>query len=187
VHDVERHGGYISAAISSGGETLGFYFEPTPDCEAMLQESAELFYRKFGHLGTLRQEERECVPVGINRIRAWTRRFPTPRNLPILPSLPATFREIHSDSDLVLVRGNFPLSRLVYFAGGRDAVAFLPNIPVCQPHIEQGAGFMQYKRVTQEIIWLGAAAERCQILGLARPLIASEPESQAESGTEPDG
>ena len=171
VHDVVARAGYIEATITLDKQSLGFYFEPTPDCQAMLQNESELFYRKFGPLGTLEQDDRECVPVGIGRIRSWALRNPTPRNLPILPSLPATFREIYRDDEVVLVRGNFPLSRLVYFSGGRDAVAFLPNAPVCQTYIEQGAGAMQYKRVMSEVIWLGSAANRCQSLGLARPLI----------------
>ena len=171
VHDVTQHGGYIVAAITRDRETLGFYFEPTPDCAAMLQEDGALFYRKRGPLGTLEQDDRACVPLGIGRIRSWVLRRNRPRNLPILPSLPATFREITRNSEVVLVRGNFPLASLVFFAGGRDAVAFLPNIEVCQRYIEQGGGAMQYRRSSQEVVWLGSASARCQILGLARPLV----------------
>ena len=125
--------------------------------------------------GTLQQGDRSCVPVGIGRIRSWALRNPTPRKLPILPSQSASFREIYRDSEVVLVRGNFPLAGLVYFSGGRDAVAFLPNTEVCRRYIEQGAGAMQYKRRTEEVIWLGGASARCQILGLARPLVPQQP------------
>ena len=171
IHDVSRHGGYLAASIRGEQQTLAFYFEPTPDCKAMLQEFGEQLYRRRGPLGTLQQGEKSCVPVGIGRIRSWALRHPTPRNLPILPSQPARFRKIYSDSEVVLVRGNFPLAGLVFFAGGRDAVAFLPNIEVCQRYVEQGGGAMQYRRSSQEVVWLGSASARCQILGLARPLV----------------
>lgn len=170
VHDVSRIGGYLSAAISRDSETLGFYFAPTADCQAMLQFAGEIEYRKRGPLGTLEQGDRTCAPVGIGRIRSWALRSPTPRNLPILPSQPAHYSEIHRNEDVVLVRGNFPLSGLVYFHSGRDAVAFLPNSEICRRQIEDGGANMQYRRATQEVIWLGGASARCPILGLARPL-----------------
>jgi hypothetical protein len=171
IHEVAEYAGYLSASITRDEETLGFYFEPTPDCRAMLVDDVEVDYRKRGPLGTFEQDERTCVPIGIRRIRAWALRHPTPRNMPILPSLPANFAEIYRNDDVVLVRGNFPLSRLVYFGGGRDAVAFLPNSEVCQRYVEQGGGNMQYRRRTEEVVWLGSASDRCQILGLARPLL----------------
>lgn len=172
VHEVVEYGGYLSASITRDDETLGFYFEPTPDCRAVLQDGDEVSYRQRGPLGTFESEERSCVPVGIGRIRAWALRNPTPRNMPILPSLPANFAETFRNDDVVLVRGNFPLSRLVFFSGGRDAVAFLPNVEVCQRYIDQGGANMQYRRRTDEVVWLGSASARCQILGLARPLYA---------------
>ena len=177
IHDVVERAGYLAADLTRDDETLGFYFEPTPDCRAILIQGAEALYRKRGPLGTLEQGEVECVPVGIGRIRSWALRNPVPLDLPILPSAAATFREIYRDAEVVIVRGNFPLSALVYFPGGRDSVAFLPNVDVCQGRIEQGGAFMQYKRDTPEVVWLGGADAPCPILGLARPLAPQEPGS----------
>jgi len=172
VHEVAEYGGYLSASITRDDETLGFYFEPTPDCRAVLQNGDEVSYRQRGPLGTFETDERSCEPVGIGRIRAWAHRHPRPRNMPNLPSLPANFHETFRNDEVVLVRGNFPLSRLVYFAGGRDAVAVLPNVEACQRAVDEGGANMQYRRRTDEVIWLGSASDRCQILGLARPLYA---------------
>lgn len=181
VHDVAERAGYLSAAFARDDETLGFYFEPTADCRAMLVEGSETLYRKRGPLGTLEQGDLQCVPVGIGRIKAWVRRNPVPLDLPILPSAPATFREIYRDADVVAVRGNLPLTALVYLPGGHDAVAFLANAPACQTYIEQGGAAMQYKRETQDVVWFGSITDPCRILGLARPL---PPRSEAAGSTE---
>ncbi len=185
VNDVTEVDGYLSATFTRDDETLGFFFAPSGDCRAILRNSAEIFYEQRGPLGTVAQDDRDCVPIGIGQLRAWARRNPTPRDLPILPSLPAHFREIHRDAHFVLVRGSFPLAGLVYFHSGRDAVAFLPNSPACEPAIAQGGANMQYKRWNENVVWLGSVTAPCPILGLAFPLTAEQPSSQPPSPQPP--
>ena len=181
VHDAREIGGYLAAQFTRDDETLGFYFRPSDDCRAVLRDGAEIFYEKRGPLGTVVLDERQCVPIGIGQLRAWALRNPTPRDLPILPSLPAHFREIQRGDGLVLVRGDFPLAGLVYFHSGRDAVAFLPDTPECATAIEQGGANMQYKRWAADVVWLGSVTAPCPIRGLAYPL---DPEMPAPNAGE---
>ena len=89
------------------------------------------------------------------------------------------FREIWRDDDLVLVRGRFPLTAMVSWAGGHDTIAIIPDSDVCLGFLETGVASIEFRASGRQPLVLIDRNNLCPITGFALPL---PPEESSDSG-----
>lgn len=170
IDSVTTRGPYLDARMSRGGETVRFFF-PADDeeCRRMLRPENIVDYVALGPLGVLRADDERCQPVGIGSLDWWRRQRGRPE-VPPLPRGTARFQPVYRDAEVTLVRGRFPLTGLVNWAGGYDTIAVLPRDSACQPLVERGEATIEYRASGPVPLRLLSDAQSCVIEGLVQPL-----------------
>ena len=178
---VVPRGDYLDVSLVGHGLSLDAYTPRSEACNQVLLPEAQVDYVERGVAGRLRRGDVSCDAVGIGGSRVQRARQPRRsdlRSTPI-PRAQATFREVHRDEEVILVRGRFPLASQVGWSGGGDSVAVLPNDPVCQGALAGGVASMEYRPAGRTTLSLVGAQALCPIIGLILPLdpAAGTPES----------
>jgi hypothetical protein len=169
---VVPRGEYLDATLVGHGLSLEVYTPRDAACSHVLAPEAQVDYVERGVAGRLERDGQSCDAVGIGGSRVRRARQPrrsSLRSSPI-PRAQATFREVHRDDEVILVRGRFPLARYVGFAGGRDSVAVVPNETQCTAALEGGVASMEYRPSGRTTLSLVGKSGLCPIIGLIQPL-----------------
>ncbi len=171
VHLDER-GPYLDVGLAGHGLDLRSFAPASDACRAVMRPEAVVDYRERGIAGRFEREDQSCDAVGygeplvrgVRRIRAGDlQSSPVPR-------AQATFRTIHEDADVVLLRGRFPLASKIGWAGGEDSVVVVDNVARCRGAIERGVASMEYRPSGRNTLALVGDKGLCRIEGLILPL-----------------
>lgn len=169
ITQVSDRDAYLDARLQGSGFDLRFLFPKEEDaCRALIVPEARVRYAAKGPFGRVESEEGDCVPLGIGDLDTWRDRKPRP-DARLAPSAQAKYREIHRDSEVVLLRGSFPLATRVGMAGALDLVAMLPNTEECAKVIQRGVATMIYRDVGRDAFRLLIDPGQCPVLGFAQP------------------
>jgi hypothetical protein len=82
-----------------------------------------------------------------------------------LDSSPARWTILYEDSEVLLLRGRFPVASRVGLANTFDVVAMVPNDDVCGPVARSGAASLVFRPSGNRVLQLGS----CSVLGVAAP------------------
>jgi hypothetical protein len=171
VVSVAPHGDYLEATLAGHGLSLTLFAPNDAACAGVLAPEATLNYVERGIAGRLEREGARCDAVGIGppfTERAREPRRQSLRSTPI-PRAQASFRILHQDDELVLLRGRFPLAFHVGWAGGDDSVVAVPADPVCRAAAEDGVASMEYRPTGRSTLVLIGRDALCGIVGLMLP------------------
>lgn len=169
---VVPRGAYLDATLVGHGLTLDVYTPRDAVCSRVLAPEGQVDYVERSVAGRLERDGESCDAVGIGGSRVRRARQPRRSSLgssPI-PRAQATFREVHRDEEVILVRGRFPLAHYVGFSGGRDAVAVVPNEAQCTAALEGGVASMEYRPSGRTTLSLVGKSGLCPIVGVIQPL-----------------
>jgi hypothetical protein len=158
-----------SAAALSSDARLSLLLPADAVCRRLLEPGAIAEYAPAGPEGTLRRGDDACRSVGIFDLAEWRDRLPRARTRSPVPRAQATFRLLRELGELALVRGRFPLTGLVGFAAGYDALALLPTAGSCGALARGGVASIEFRSGGTDALALVGDAERCPLHGLARP------------------
>lgn len=174
--------GYLEAVLEMEGLTLVTYVPNNPLCSGILLADSKIDYVASNPGGSFRAGDRSCRAVGIGSLRAWRNRQPRPPNRggAIVARAQADYRKIYEDSDVVFLRGRFPLSGKVGWVGLNDLIAVVPRIPECEAPISRNTSSMEYFPVGKNVLTLVSTRGQCPIQGLITPYGKPAPE-RAES------
>ncbi len=81
------------------------------------------------------------------------------------PSSPARWRIIHEDSQVLLLRGRFPVASRLGVANTFDVVAMVANDDVCAPIARAGQATLVFRPSGRRVLQLGP----CAVLAVATP------------------
>ena len=108
-----------------------------PTAGAWRRPDARVRYVWDGAMGSLAElgGAATCQAVGIGSLAEWRQTRAEDTGLPQGAGLPrevARYRVVFRDSDVILARGHFPLTRHLGWVGAADAIAVMRNTPACQ-------------------------------------------------------
>ncbi len=153
----------------SSDARLSLLFPGDDGCRRVLEPGATVAFAPAGFEGTLWRGDDACRSVGIFDLAEWRDRLPQARTQSPVPRRQATFRWLRDAGELALVRGRFPLSGLVGFAGGYDCLALLTTAGSCRALAEGGVASIEFRAGGPDALALVGQGERCPIRGFARP------------------
>ena len=110
-----------------------------------------------------------CDSAGIGSLAEWRDRRARLSGPP-QPRAQASFRRTIADSDVIFVRGRFPLAGLVGWTSLADTVAVLPNTPSCRKRADEGVASLEFRQSGPDPLILVGSEEPCPLVGLLRPL-----------------
>lgn len=166
---VVPRGPYLEVWLRAPGLDLVSWAPADASCREILDEEQEVQYRSGGTGGSVERQGRRCDLSGIGSLEEWRKRRPQPRTKSPVPSAAASFEKIYEDAEIALVRGRFPLARLLGWVGGEDTVAAIPNTPICQRPLRSGGGTLQYFPGGRNVLALSSEGGLCPIEGLLVP------------------
>jgi hypothetical protein len=181
VHLDER-GPYLDVGLSGHGLNLRTFTPASDVCRAVLRPEAAVGYVERGVGGRFEREGQSCDAVGFGDplIRGVRRPRSGSLGSSPVPRAQATFRAIHEDDDVVLLRGRFPLVSNVGWAGGADTVAVVDNVARCRGPVERGVASMEYRPSGRNTLSLVGDGGLCRIEGLILPLDEVQPPASEE-------
>lgn len=180
VNEVRDRGPLIDAHLKGGGFDLRLLFPSEPDCAEVLRPEARVRYLAKGPFGRVESKEGDtCVPLGIADLETWRDRRPS-ADRRLAPSAQARWRPVRKDSEVLLVRGRFPLANRVGMAGPLDLVAMLPNTPECLTVAQRGIATMVYRDTGRDAFRLLIDPGQCAIIGFATPPPALDRKQQED-------
>lgn len=163
VRTATLRGPYVDATLSLSSEDWRFLLPQTEACAEVLRPEAPVSYSSVGSFGRVTGPDGSvCDPVGIGTLQRW--RGPR-REGEMVPSSPASWTIIHEDSEVLLLRGRFPLATRVRVANTFDVVAMVPNDDVCGPIARSGAATLVFRPSGRRVLELGG----CGVLAVAMP------------------
>lgn len=159
-------GAYIDATFAAPNGDWQFFFPKSEACTSILRPEAPVVYTPGGLWGRFRAPEGEavCEPVGIGSLRRWRNSWPR-REGEMAPSAHADWRIIHSDAQVHLLRGRFPLASRIGIGMAMDLVAMVANDATCTPVAQTRASLMTFHQAGTRVFQLG----RCPIQAFAQP------------------
>lgn len=174
VEAVIQRGPYLDAVLSRRDGNVRFFFPAdAQDCRALIRSESAVDYVSLGSLGLVKGGDGlRCEPVGVGSLDWWRRR----RGRPTAPPLPrgtARYQLSYRDAEVAMVRGRFPLTGLVNWAGGQDTIAVLPETEICRRLYEQGEATIEYRASGPEPLRLLSGDSGCPIIGLIQPIAGS--------------
>jgi len=182
VERVVERGGYLEAHMLLGDRLLADYTAPTENCRAVFVEGEEVVYVDNGPRGVYRRGESECQSLGMGNLVLWRdRSIRSTRGGSVIPRQPAWFKVTYEDSEVLYLRGSFPLASRFGFTEPRDLTAIVPNIPICQGAVEGGNSSMEYRSKGPQAYTLTGPNGLCLIQGFAAPLRSAPPVPAPES------
>lgn len=173
----EQRYGYLDTTLAGEGWTLRTFLPASERCRRVVADGAKVQFKSSGPYGTIVRGAEQCEASGIGSLGEWRAKRGRSLSRSIIPSGLATYRKVWSDEEWVFLRGNFPLTGHLGFAGMGDAIAVVANVPICQRAIARESSTVEYFPAGRNVLTLSAAEGRCQIEGLIRPLAAADLES----------
>jgi hypothetical protein len=168
---VAELGPYLDATLTGEASRHRFFFPASSDCRKVVVEGGEARYGIVGPFGLLRDEEGTyCEPVGVASLATWRDALPRRRSLYLVPRVQAAFRPIHEGSQLLLVRGRFPLALEIRWPEPMDSVAVLPDVAACRALLREPSATMEFHAKGADVFVLVGTEGRCSVLGFAIPL-----------------
>lgn len=174
VDRVVERGSYLDAELSGHGLHLRTFTLDEEVCRRVLEPGAVVDYVERGVGGRFDRDGDECSAAGIGDPLIAGARQPrrgSLRGTPI-PRARATFSLLHSDEEVALLRGRFPLASAVGWARADDTVAVIPNTPACSRPMESGIASMEYRGSGRNTLTLVSPDGTCRIEGLILPVEA---------------
>ena len=171
VASAEQRGPYLDVVLSGHGLTLRTFTAASETCSALLVPESTVDYVERGW-GRFRRDELECDAIGIGDPLISRARTGRPRTNATIPREQATFSVLYEDEDVVLLRGRFPLARMIGWAGGVDSVAVLRNVPHCRRD-GSGVASMEFRGSGRNTLALVGPSGLCRIEGLIQPVPGS--------------
>jgi hypothetical protein len=168
---VQERGPYLEAHLILDSWELEAYALPNEVCRKVFVPGKTVQYVDNGPLGTYRRGESNCQALGIGNLELWRDRS-TRSTRPyesVIPRSQATYRLMHSDPHVALLRGFFPQARQLRFANADDIVAVVPINEVCSGPIKNGVASMEYRSKGRQALTLVGSNGLCVIRGLAMP------------------
>jgi hypothetical protein len=166
---VVPRGGYLDAVLKGPNFNLRTFAPDTEDCRKVLVPEAEVHYLEGLPGGSFERGDVTCDSAGIGSLAEWRDRRSRVAGI-AQPRAQASFRRTISDSDVIFVRGRFPLTPLVGWVSFDDTVAVLPNTPSCRSRADEGVGSLEFRQSGPDPLILVGAQEPCPLVGLLRPL-----------------
>ena len=133
VAHLEERGPYLDVGLTGHGLNLRSFAPASDVCRSVLRPGAAVSYVERGVGGRFEREGQSCDAVGYGDPLIRGARQPSAgslRSSPV-PRAQATFRTIHEDADVVLLRGRFPLASKIGWAGGEDGSPLPRRPPGC--------------------------------------------------------
>ncbi len=157
------------AAAGSSNSRISLLFPQSEVCERLLAVGSEPEYLPRGMTGTIRVGEETCEAVGIASPTEWRDRRPRPSTHQVLPRAQATYRVVHRDADIAVLRGRFPLASHIGWVGSSDTLALMPTSGKCASLLSQTVASMEYRPVGRIATALISKQGLCGLVGFARP------------------
>lgn len=172
---VTPRGDYLDATLVGHGLSLTVFTPNDEACARVLAPEASVDYVERGIAGRLERDGARCDAVGIGPPLVQRARQPRGQSLRAtpVPRAQATFRTVHEDGELILLRGRFPLAHHVGWSGGEDSVAAVPAEPVCRAAARGGVASMEYRAAGRTTLALVGPDALCPIIGLMLPVEAA--------------
>jgi hypothetical protein len=168
--------GYLDAVLKGPNFNLRTFAPDTEDCRKVLVPEAEVQYLEGLPGGSFQRGDVTCDSAGIGSLAEWRDRRARLSGPP-QPRAQASFRRTIADSDVIFVRGRFPLTPLVGWTSFDDTVAVLPNTPSCRKRADEGVASLEFRQAGPDPLFLVGSEEPCPLLGLLRPL-ATNPDAR---------
>ncbi len=167
---IER-GDYLDVTIAGDGVAMRVFAPTGGGCQALLAPESLVQYSSRGPGGRFTRGEDQCDATGIgdpfvNRMRQ--PRGQSARSSPV-PRAQANFRKIFEDDEVILLRGQFPLTFHVGWAGGADTVAVVRNDEMCQGPASRGVASIEFRPAGRNTLSLVGSGGLCRIDGLIIP------------------
>jgi len=170
VTSVTPRDGYLDVLLERQGMQLRSFAPNSEVCRRVLQHDQPVTFVESGPSGGFRKGDQDCRAAGIGSLAAWrSRRGRATTSASPVPRAQASYRTVYSDSDVVLLRGRFPLANRIGFTSFDDAIAVVPNTEICQAPIESGVASMEFRDRGRQVLSLVSTNGLCPIVGLIRP------------------
>ena len=163
--------GYLEATLAMEGLTLVTFIPNNALCAGILTADAQVDYVASSPGGDFRTGDRTCRSVGIGSLSVWRNRKPRPNNRggAIVARAQADYRKVYEDSDVVFLRGRFPLASKVGWVGLDDLIAVVPKHPNCEAPLARNTSSMEYYPAGRYVLTLVSTHGQCPIEGLITP------------------
>lgn len=177
VASVAPRGDYFDATLVGHGLSLTVFTPNSEACARVLAPEASVDYVERGIAGRLKRDGAVCDAIGYGAPLVQRARRPRGQDLRAtpVPRSQATFRTVHEDDELILLRGRFPLAFHVGWSGGEESVVAVPNDPVCRAAAAGGVASMEYRPAGRTTLALVGRDALCPIVGLMLPVGAPPP------------
>ena len=165
---VHERGPYLQADLSFAGEDAEGWALPSDVCRAVFEPGTQVAYRDDGPHGSWVRGDQVCRSLGFGPMSRWRDRSSraTPQGV---PRSQATYRTIHLDDDLALLRGVFPEAVRVGFERGDDLVAVVPRGGNCESPIASGVSSLEYRGKGRHPMSLVGAKGLCPVRAFLIP------------------
>lgn len=171
VTSTTRRGAYLDVTLAGGGYTLRSFAPASEACLAVLETEERVQWVASGSTGAFRRQGRECRAAGIGSLHEWRARGPRPQTLtetPV-PREQASYRAVYRDEDVVMLRGRFPLARLLGWSELGDTIAVVPRTEACDGPASRSTSSMEYRPSGRPVLALVSEHGLFAIVGLLRP------------------
>ena len=170
VQTVVPRGGYLDAVLKGPNFTLRTFTVDSEECRnVLMMPEAEVRYLEGLPGGSFRRGQVTCDSAGIGSLAEWRDRRARVAGI-AQPRAQASFRRTFSDTEVIFVRGRFPLAALVGWVSLDDTVAALPDTPSCRKRADEGVGSMEFRQSGLDPLILVGPEEPCPLIGFLRPL-----------------
>jgi len=162
---------FLEVNLVGSGLDLTVYVPATEECAFVLKPEEPIGYTERGVAGRFDREGVQCDSVGFGDPLIRGARQPRSSNLrssPV-PRSQASFRVMHEDEEVIMLRGRFPQARRIAWAGANDSIAVVQNTSVCRAAIEGGVASMEYRASGNNTLTLVGREGLCRIVGLVIP------------------
>jgi hypothetical protein len=171
VAQVTQRDAYLEADLQLDGRVLRTYLPATGVCSHVLAGETGVQFASSAAYGTVIRGDERCEAVGIGSLAEWRTRRPrsTSTARSVIPSAQASYRRVYEDEEVVLLRGRFPLTGHLGFAGLGDSIAVVPRIPICAQPLSRETSTLEFFPAGRNVLTLASSAGRCPIQGLIQP------------------
>jgi hypothetical protein len=178
---VEERGPYLDAGLIGHGLDLRTFVPANDVCRAVLNTEDPVTYVERGVAGGFDRAGLSCDAVGYGDplIRGARQPRSRKRGDSVVPRAQATFRTLHEDAEVVLLRGRFPLASRIGWSGADDSVVAVENDARCRGPVESGVASMEYRQAGRNTLSLVGVGGPCRIQGLIQPLDQAPPRDAA--------
>jgi hypothetical protein len=170
VSSLVTRGPYLDVTVQDDDVAVRVFADAADaDCKAVLSVGNPVEYANRGVAGRITADGLRCDLVGIGD--PFIRRVSQSRGLASdpIPRAQATYERIYEDDDVALLRGRFPLTGRVGWAGGVDTVVVVQARDTCRRAIDSGVASMEFRPRGINTLALVSGKGLCRIDGLILP------------------